>query len=515
MKKKLALLLAGLLALGLTACGNSNGGNSGNTGNNETQGDASAATEAKTELNLGYQIDPEGLDPQRTAAASTFIVTNNIYDTLLGVTPDSHLTNRLAESYELSEDGLSITFHLRQGVLFHNGRELKAADVVYTFSRVQNEECPKSGDYKNIIDIQTPDEYTVVFTTETLDTMLPTLFAYPWTAIVPEEAADTLKTNPVGTGAFRFVEWTPQQSITLERNDNYWGEPAKLTAVHYSMVPDATSLLAALQVGELDMIPLSGEQAELVEAMDGYKVVSGPQNAVQIMALNMSREPLNNVKVRQAISMAINKDEVIQASMYGLGQKIGSHLPVTSAYYVDTTDVLPYDVDAAKALLAEAGYPDGFTITLSLPKAYQQHVNAGQVIADQLSKIGITVNIDIVEWGYWLSDIYGGEHNFDMTVCGHTGRLDPYAFLERYYSTSGDYISLLTGEVDGLLDQARQELDEGVRKELYTKIQTTLAEQVPAVYLQTPDQLVAMTENLQGMAFYPLDIYDLSQLYFE
>ena len=232
MKKKLALLLAGLLALGLTACGNSNGGNSGNTGNNETQGDASAATEAKTELNLGYQIDPEGLDPQRTAAASTFIVTNNIYDTLLGVTTDSQLTNRLAESYELSEDGLSITFHLRQGVLFHNGRELKAADVAYTFSRIQDEECPKSGDYKNIIDIQTPDDYTVVFTTANLDTMLPTLFAYPWTAIVPEEAADTLKTNPVGTGAFRFVEWTPQQSITLERNDNYWGEPAKLTAVH-------------------------------------------------------------------------------------------------------------------------------------------------------------------------------------------------------------------------------------------------------------------------------------------
>ncbi|MBQ4040465.1 MAG: hypothetical protein IJC91_04935 [Oscillospiraceae bacterium] len=464
---------------------------------------------------MAYQVDPEGLDPQRTAAASTFIVTNNIYDTLLGVTPGSELTNRLAESYELSEDGMSITFNLREGVLFHNGREFKASDVVYTFNRLKGDESPKAGDYANITGIEAVDDYTVKFTTETLDVMLPTLFAYPWSAIVPEEAADDLKMNPVGTGAFKFVEWIPQQSITLVRNDEYWGDAAKLEKINYSLVPDATSLMAGLQIGDFDMIPLAGEQVEILEATPGYKVVSGPQNAVQIMALNITREPLNNVKVRQAISMALNKDEIIDACVWGFGSKIGSHLPTTSAYYVDTNDVMPYDVEAAKALLADAGYPDGFEISLSLPKTYQQHVDAGQVIADQLGKIGIKVNIDIVEWGYWLSDIYGGEHNFDMTVTGHTGRLDPYAFLTRYYSTSGDYISLVTGEIDELLASALDELDETKRRETYDEIQHILAEQLPAIYIQTPDQMVGMVENLQGMEFYPIDVYDLSKLYFE
>jgi peptide/nickel transport system substrate-binding protein len=441
--------------------------------------------EVKTDLTMGYTTEPEGLDPHRTAAASTFAVTNNIYDTLVGVTPDWQIVPRLAEKWVLSDDGMEITFALRDDVYFHNGRQMTAKDVEYSFNRLKDAESPRARDYINIVKIEVLSDYEIKFTTETLDVELLKSFVYPWAAVVPEEDVANLKTKPVGTGAFILEEWVPQQHLTLRRNDNYYGDEVKIETVKLVLIPDATSMMAGFQVGNLDIIPLTGDQVTMAEGNENFKVLSEPMNAVQIMSLNTKNQYLSNEKVRQAMAMAINKEEVIEASMFGYGAKIGSHLPPTSPDYFDTNNIIEYNPEKAKDLLKEAGYGDGFEIDMALPKNYQLHVDAGQVIADQLGKIGIDVNIQLIEWGTWLSEVYG-EKNFETTVVGHTGRLDSYAFLSRYKSNSNDYISLTTGEVDELLDRALNELDEGKRKEIYKEIQIILANKLPAIYLQTP-----------------------------
>jgi len=509
MKKILSLLMALVMLLSLSACS----GDNGSTDNGQTTNPIDTTNE-KTELTMGYQTDPEGFDPQRTAAASTFSITNNIYDTLVGVTSDWEIIPRLAKSWQISEDGMEITFALRDDVYFHNGRQFKASDVEFTFNRLKDAESPKAGDYENIVKIETIDDYNIKFSTEKLDVELLKWFAYPWTAIVPEEAVNNLKTEPVGTGAFKLKEWVPQQRIVLQRNDNYYGEKAKLETVKLMLIPDATSMMAGLQVGDLDIIPISGDQVTMIEGNPEYSVVSQPMNAVQIMSLNTNNEILANEKVRQAMAMAINKDEVIEASSFGYGDKIGSHLPSTSPDYYDTNNVMEYNVEKAKGLLKEAGYENGFEIKMTLPKNYQIHVDAGQVIADQLSKIGIKVNVEIVEWGTWLSEVYGAK-NFETTVVGHTGRLDSYAFLKRYKSDSDDYISLKTGEVDPLLEQALQELDDNKRKEIYQEIQIILANKLPAIYIQAPHTMFGMSSNVEGMSIFPIDVYDFKDVYFK
>ncbi len=501
MKKSIATLLiaAVLTMLSITACTNQE---------NTPKGTG----EVKTGLTMGYTTEPEGLDPHRTAAASTFTVTNNIYDTLVGVTSDWQIVPRLATDWKMSDNGMEITFNLRDDVKFHNGRQMNAEDVVFSFNRLKDAESPRARDYENI-KAEAVGDYSVKFTTEKLDVELLKNFAYPWAAVVPQEAVENLKTQPVGTGAFTLKEWIPQQHLTLQRNDNYYGNKAKLETIKLVILPDATSMMASFQTGNLDIIPLNGDQVTIVDGNQDYKVISEPMNAVQIMSLNTNNKILSDERVRRAMAMAIKKDDVIAAAMFGYGDAIGSHLPPTSPDYYDANSIIEYNPEKAKELLKEAGYENGFDIKMALPKNYQLHVDAGQVIADQLSKIGINVKIDIIEWGTWLSEVYGAK-NFETTVVGHTGRLDSYAFLSRYKSDSNDYISLRTGEVDELLDRSRQELDEGKRKEIYKEIQIILANKLPAIYLETPRTMLALQKNVEGMGIFPLDFYDFKEVYF-
>lgn len=493
-RKVVALILAGLMLFGLAGC---------------------AKTEkAQDVLRIAYTTDPQGLDPQRTAAVATFNITGNIYDTLLAITPDWQVEPRLAESYTVSPDGLTITFNLKKGVLFHNGREMKAQDVKYSFERLKGEGSPKAGDYANISKIDVTGDYSIQFTTAKLDVELVKAFIYPWTAIVPSEAADNLKINPVGTGAYKFVEWIPQQQVVLTRNDSYFGEKAKIKDLGFVLIPDATSQLAALQVGDIHITEIPGNQVNMVKANPALKVYTEPMNAVQILALNMENKALSDVRVRQAIAKAINKDDIIASVVWGYGNKVGSHLPVNYPDYVDTNNVMPYDPEGAKRLLAEAGYASGLKLELALPKSYQIHVDTGQVIADQLSKVGITADVKIMEWGQWLSDVYNGK-KYEMTVVALSGRLDSRYFLKRYRSDSKDFVSMITGDVDSLLDQAGKETDPAKRKEIFKQIQLILAEKLPAVYIQTPHKIFGLAQNVEGFRIYPIDIYEYKNVSFK
>lgn len=506
LKKVLAVLMTAALAAGAVGCSSS-----GQKTKDEEE--ETVNSEVKDTLRIAYTADPEGLDPQRTAAVATLEVASNIFDTLITCDPEWNIIPDIAKDWKVADDGMSVTFYLNEGVLFHNGREMTANDVKYSFERLKGAESPKAAMYENIRSIDIEDDYTITFTTEKLDVDLLCSFAYPWAAIIPEECSDDLKTNPVGTGAYKFVEWTPQQSVKLVRNEDYFGDKANIENVEFVLIPDYTSQLAALMVGDIDITEVTADQIDVLNGTDGVKGYSQPQNSIQILALNQENEYLSNEKVRQAIAMAVDKDEIINTVVWGNGTKIGSHLPVCSPYYVDTTDVMPYNPEEAKQLLADAGYPDGLTLSLKLPKPYQPHVDTGQIIADQLAKIGITCDIEIVEWATWMSDVYT-DKKYDMTVVAHSGRLDPYNFLSRYRSDSGDYLSLLSGDVDALLDEALQEKDEVKRKELYAQIQQILAEEVPCVYIQSLSKFYGLTENVEGFTIYPIDMLNLKAISF-
>jgi peptide/nickel transport system substrate-binding protein len=199
--------------------------------------------------------------------------------------------------------------------------------------------------------------------------------------------------------------------------------------------------------------------------------------------------------------------------VWGYGNKVGSHLPINYPDYVDTNSVMPYDPEGAKKLLADAGYGQGLKLELTLPKSYQIHVDTGQIIADQLSKVGITADIKIIEWGQWLSEVYTNK-KYDMTVVALSGRLDSRYFLKRYRSNSKDFVSLITGDVDQLLDQAGKETDVAKRKEIFKQIQFILAEKLPAVYIQTPHKIFGLTKKVEGFRIYPIDIYEYKDVSF-
>jgi len=501
-KGKMALLLFLMAGLLVAGCGKSLENGKGTEG----------AGNGKSEIRMAISIDPDGLDPHRTAAAATFQITNNIYDTLVDVTPDGQMVPGLAKDWTVSEDGLSITFHLKKGVHFHNGKEVTAEDVKYSFERLKSEESPKASNYANITDIRVDDPYTITFLTENPDTALVSNFAYPWAAIVPKDSGDELKNHPVGTGPYMLEEWVPQQHIILKKNPE--NADAKLETIKFIMIPDATSQILALKSGEVDIIQINGDQAAQFKKDPDYKILEMEMNAVQLMAMNSKNKALGDVRVRQAIAHAIDRKALIDTVWFGYGKEIGSHFPPMLKEYVDTTDVLPYDPEKAKQLLAEAGYDGGLTLEMYLPTAYPFYVDAGQIIAHQLKEVGIQVNIHTIEWGTWLSDVYTNR-NYDLTVVGHNGRLDPYALLSRYETDSGEnYMNYSNEKVDEILANIRKEKDEEKRTELFKKLQLLLAEEVPAYYIQSPILLYVTGKNVEGFRAYPIDIYEMKDVYF-
>jgi len=236
---------------------------------------------------------------------------------------------------------------------------------------------------------------------------------------------------------------------------------------------------------------------------------------VQLMAMNCANEALADERVRRAINLAVNKDELIEAVWWGYGEKIGSHMPPVLPQYVDCSQTYAYDPQAARDLLAQAGYAEGLTLRMRLPQSYPEYVNAGQVIADALKQVGVACDIEIVDWSTWLDDVYVGR-NYDLTVVGHTGRLDPITLLARYESGSSEnYFNYADPRVDELIALYRSELDESVRAGYVEELQRTLATQVPALYIQTPVMVYFANAKLHGFVRYPIDVYEFKDVWVE
>ncbi|HPN03409.1 MAG TPA: ABC transporter substrate-binding protein [Rectinema sp.] len=462
-------------------------------------------------LVFGLSGNPDTLDPQKTAGTLTFQVVKSIYDTLVEPDQSGKIVPALAESWSVSSDGLSWTFNLRRDVIFHNGQSFSSKDVAATLNRIMDEKTasPKRSDYSAIREIRTPDAYTVILMLSQPYAPLLATLASGWSAILPSgliASGHNFAAEPVGTGPFRFEKWIRDSKITMVRNDRYWikGVP-KLARIELQIIPERAVQVQGLAIGSIDALEfIDPDDLPLLQANPKVTIKKELTSLIMVMAMNCSREPLNDLRVRQAVNYAIDKQLVLDVA-YGGGRIGSTFLDTGNAYYTDFSYLYPYNPEKAKQLLKEAGAGNK-ELTITVPQNYPLHVKAAELIQQMLEKVGMKVKIRLVDWSSWLSIVYS-EGNYDFTVIGHTGKLDPDGTLAGY--GAGRYVKWNNASAASKINEAAKIADFVTRKRLYTEALEIMAKEVPFVYLGTPYRYVGTRSNVVDFRMtYNLDTYD-------
>ena len=509
MKKKLMafLLLASLLCAALTGCGGSSTEKTPEGGQTQTGSTDAVANEIT--VGIAQDLD-DSLDPHLAVAAGTKEVMFNVFEGLMKPTSTGDLTPAVAESYTVSEDRLTYTFTLREGVKFHNGDEVTAEDVVYSISRCADttDGTPLVEAFSVIQSVEAVDARTVAIT---IAEPSNEFISYMTTAILPADY-DQQDTAPVGTGPFKFVSRAAQDNIVLEKFDEYWGTPAYLDKVTFKIMENADSLMMSLQSGAIDLC--SHLTSTQVAQLGGdFYVAEGTMNLVQALYLNNAEKPFDDVRVRQALCYAVDKQGIIDLAFDGYGSPIGSSMyPAFGKYFDESlTNYYTKDVEKAKSLLTDAGYPNGFEMTITVPSNYQPHIDTAQVLVEQLKEIGVTAKIELVEWGTWVSDVYAGRQ-FQSTVVGvDASNMTARALLERFTSDyAKNFINYNNADYDALFQQALTTYDDAEQTAIYKAMEKNLTENAANVYIQDLADLVAVRKGLEGVTFYPIYVLDLS-----
>ncbi len=472
------------------------------------------AGESSSQITIGIPQDIEdSLDPHKAVAAGTKEVLFNLYEGLVKPDSSGELQPAIASDYSISEDATTYTFTLREGVKFHDGSMVTAEDVKYSIDRcadTTNGE-PLVEAYSNIKSVNIVDEKTVEVVLNTADS---DFLANMTTAIIPA-SNENPDTNPIGTGPYRYVSRSPQENFVVEKFDEYWGTPANIENVTFRVCANADSIVMNLQGGSIDMFArLTTTQAS--QLGDQFDVLEGTMNLVQALYLNNAVEPFNDERVRQALCYAVDPQGIMDLISDGKGTEIGSSMfPAFEKYYMpELNDVYNQDFDKAKELLAEAGYPDGFSFTITVPSNYQQHIDTAQVLVEQLKNIGVTAEIELVEWETWVSEAYTNR-NFEATVVGvDASSLTASALLSRFVSDApNNFINFSNADYDAAYARAEAAVDDEEKNEAYKECERLLAEHAANVYIQDLPCLVALNKKYAGYEFYPLYVQDISKLY--
>ncbi len=498
-RKALTALLMIVLSLALTL--------SGCAGERQGEGTGSQIT-------IGIPQDVEdSLDPHKAVAAGTEEVFFNMFEGLVKPDSDGNLNPAVASDYKVSEDKKTYTFTLREGVKFHDGSLVTVEDVRYSIERCADtsEGAPLVAAFANIVSINTPDEKTIeiVLAESNAD-----FLAAMDTAILPA-ANKTPDTVAIGTGPYKFVSHSPQESFVMKKFEEYWGEKAHIDNVILKVCANADSIVMNLNGGAIDMYArLTSTQASQLN--DQFEVLEGTMNLVQALYLNHAVEPFNNEKVRQALCYGIDKQYLLDMTSDGHGTPVGSSMfPAFGKYYMpELADYYTKDVEKAKQLLKEAGYPDGFTFTIKVPSNYAPHVETAQVLAEELKAIGVTAKIELIEWETWVSDVYSGR-KFEGTVVGlDASSLTASSMLIRFTSDSSkNFINYNNPEYDAVYAKAETSIDEEARTKAFKECQQILTETAANVYIQDMAEFVALNKKYAGYEFYPLYVQDFSKLY--
>lgn len=520
-KKLLSLLFTALLTMAvLGGCGPDGTGES--SGNNSSNGLSGLEPTYGGSVVVGIQQDIDSLDPHKAVSAGTKEILFNIFEGLVKPDENGNLISAVASDYTISQDGLVYTFTLRDNVKFHNGSLVTAEDVKYSLERVSGLldgtalistlSTARGGIQK--VDIL--DEKTVQVTVGSANTELIYSFV---AAIIPKGSGEEAAATPVGTGPFSYVSYKPQEGIVLAKNPEYWqaGLPY-LDEVNFKIVGSAETALMELQGGNIQIFAyLTDSQAQVLRDSGNFSVESSPSEVVQALFLNNAEKPLDNVKVRQAICYALDKDEIDGFVGGGTGTFISSAmLPTLKDYYVDLNDTYgnKANVEKAKELLKEAGYADGFDLTITIPSNYEFHMQTGQVVVEQLKAVNINATIQAVDWNTWLNDVYTGR-KYTATISGLTCDLTPGYLLNRFQTDSKkNFINYANAQYDEIYLKAQAELDQTKKADYYKQLQRLLCEDAGTAFLQVPANMTAISKELAGYKFYPVYVQDMSTVFY-
>ena len=429
---------------------------------------------AKDTITIGMQLEPPVLDPTAGAAAAIDeVVYANVFEGLTRFNEDGSVSPALAKSWEISDDGLSYTFSLQTGVSFHDGAPFTAADVKFSLDRARAEDSTNAQKalFAGIADVTVVDDATVQVTLSAPNGGFVRNMAWGDAVILSEASAADAAVNPVGTGPMKFAGWSQGDKVELTRNDAYWGAPIALSGATFKFVSDPTAAFSAMMAGDLDAFPgyPAPETLAQFEADPRFKLLVGSTEGETILAMNNKSEALSDVRVRKAVSMAINRQEIIDGAMFGYGIPIGTHFAPHSPSYVDLTGLSPFDPEAAKALLAEAGYAEGLTLTLKLPPpSYARR--GGEIIAAQLREIGVETEISLLEWSLWLEQVFRGK-DYDLTIVSHTEPNDIgiYARPDYYFQYDNPAFQALNEQIGLASDPAQAAALQGAAQAIIAK----------------------------------------------
>ena len=491
MYKRKAIAIA--IAAGMLALAGCSGGGEGVDLGDSASGDSGV-------LRAAIGGEPDQLDPHRTSSYFSFQVLENIFDTL--VQPDENLEMQpaLAESWQVSDDQLTWTFTLRDGVTFHDGSDFTADDVVYSYNRIIDEELANAWKFAAVTEVSAVDDSTVKITVaQPTPNLLSNLGGFKGMAIVDQANVESgdIQTAPIGTGPFSFADAVSADSISLTANPDYWGGAPEVGGIEFQFISEASTALAALRSGEIDWTDVIPEQeVEQLQEDESISVEVSPSNDYWYLALNQAREPWSDVRVRQAIAYAVDREAIVQAVSYGTAQQNQLAIPEDSVWYTEY-DSYSRNLDKAKQLLSDAGVTGG-TMDMLATSDYPETVKAAQIIASNLEPLGFTVNIRQPDFSTWLDEQNSG--NFDILMMGWLGNIDPDDFYYAQHHSEGasNAQKYANASVDELLDAGRVETDMAARKQLYADAATIIADEASYIYLYNPAVIQAWNPVLTG-----------------
>lgn len=475
-----------------------------------TLGVALAQPQAGGILRVGMQTDPVGLDPHKSNATATRNMLENTYDTLVRFNAGLEIVPGLAESWEASDDLLRWTFHLREAT-WHDGAPVTAQDVKYSIERIKDPETgsPRAGNFAAVAGIEIVDDRTVILVLSEPFTPLLAYLAAGLNPIVPEHVFTSgvdLQTTIVGSGPFRFVEYVPQTRFVLERYEGYWGRDEAgnqlpyLDGILYTFYPDPTARSTAILTGDVDFIEYAPAiDVLMLEADPNVVVTGGPAVNYRSLFLNAAVEPFTDARVRQALAYAIDKQQIIDLALFGTGGVVarGTTIPAGNFYAVEG----PYnsrDLEKARALLAEAGFPNGFEFDMYVTSTYDFLRDPAEVIQANLADIGVQANIVLEDWSIFLPNFLAKDYT--AAISGTSAQTDPDTFLHTPFhsASSGNYTNFADPRIDALLDAGRREPDPEARRAIYTEAQELILEAAPHVFLFHSAQYSANRPNVEG-----------------
>lgn len=460
-------------------------------------------------LRLGFSADPGGFDPAQGPSGMSHVVIEQIYSTLMSVDENALPYPDLAKSYEMSEDGLQYTFHLREGVTFHNGDPLTAEDVKFTFDRLRD---PDSGysyqsQVETIEDVEAVDDLTVVFKLSRPTGPFLTYMAFPGSSIVPKallESGHNLNAEPIGSGPFKFVSYQPRSMIRFERNENFYeaGKPY-FDGMEFHLIADVTALTNAVLSGTINFSnEIPPRDWQRVKDAEGIVGLTLEGSRFYWLLPNNETPPMDNPLVRQAIAHAIDRSAIVAGTFYGQAVPFkGGVIPEWNWAHAD----IDYfsegaDPERARELLSEAGYPEGFETSLTMASSFPAMVSMAPIIQANLAAVGIRVQVSTMEIPRYWDEVWGPS-NFGMTAMYWVSPLaDPDDFVYNNYAcgTGINVQKSCNAEMDALLEEAKSGTTEKERKEVYRRQQELTLEQMPIVPLVNSYILTAHTDALKN-----------------